>query len=413
MPDIFDQRRDEHLKKSQAFLQEANNLFRDDLLYRSALADAVSAIKHSLQAYLWLRIASAGAGDQRQRWQEVALDGSMPQLLRAAQDADLQTGDVHRTILDMNTRRNERTHDSPRSLITPEQADQAVRIARTVYDRVLKATGRVPTGVAAGTARPAVATAGATQTGARPAEPVRVGAASAGGSSAGTLAPRPPTASPVGERAAANSKVGAPEAAASAPQDPPSTHAAEDPDDGPLAPLTDDPIPLRRRRAPAWRWLGLAAAVVVGVVTGSAVTYPVAAGNAPTWLPLRGYLPGQAATATLAPTPTATAIPTPSGPIQVGALTITLAACGVAPRTITLTNTGTTALNWAAGSPDVPGSALAPFTAKGEGPTRPTLTGRLAAHASAMIALAGSGASPAHVVIIADAGTAEMALGPC
>jgi hypothetical protein len=61
----------------------------------------------------------------------------------------------------------------------------------------------------------------------------------------------------------------------------------------------------------------------------------------------------------------------------------------------------------------VAGGALAPVTARGAGPGRPTLAGRIAGHASVMFALAEPPAGPAHVVIIADAGTAEVALGPC
>ena len=263
MPDIFDQRRDEHLKKSQAFLQEANNLFRDDLLYRSALADAVSAIKHSLQGYLWMRVAAAPAEEQRQRWQEVALNGSMP-LSRASEEAGLQTGDVRRTVLDMNDRRNERTHDSPRSLITPDQAEQAVRIARAVYDRVLRASGRAPVGVGAAASAGKSTAAAATQTGTRPTEPVRVGPAIAGGSSAGTLAPRPPTPTPAGDRAPANGKTAAPDAESTPPVVP---AVPDDPDYGPLGPLSDDPLPLRHRRERPGAGLGLLLAVVISVVS--------------------------------------------------------------------------------------------------------------------------------------------------
>ncbi|HEX9413945.1 MAG TPA: hypothetical protein VF916_10625, partial [Ktedonobacterales bacterium] len=148
MPDLFVERRDEHLKKSQAFLHEANNLFRDDLLYRSALADAVSAIKHSLQAYLWMRVGAAAAAEQHLRWQEIALDGSMPQLVRACTEAGLHMSDVERTIRELNDARNRRTHDFPRSPIPPEQAAAAVQTAITVRDRVVAAIAGAPATVA-------------------------------------------------------------------------------------------------------------------------------------------------------------------------------------------------------------------------------------------------------------------------
>jgi hypothetical protein len=383
MPDVFAQRRDEHLKKSQAFLQEASNLFRDDLLYRSALADAVSAIKHSLQAYLWLRVGEVQAGEQRQRWQEVALEGSMPQLLRAAAEAGLPLHDADRAIRELNDLRNQRTHDSPRSPITPEQAARAVQIARTIRDRVIAQAG----GPAA---RPAVAA----RTGVRAGDTVHVAPGAPPSTPPTTTATAPATSTTT-----AAARAPAPAATAVAPEP-----ASED--DTELV-TADDALPARRTRGRRhWRLLGLAAALVVGLLAGSAVTYPVASGRLPVWIPYASRL--APATATPAPTPTPAAIPTE--PAVAGALQVAPSACGVTPPTVTLHNTGATPLSWAAGSPDRAGSVLAVAPS---GSPHPTLTGRLLASASLTLDLVGLSSGAAHVVVIADGGTVEVALGLC
>ena len=386
MPDLFEQRRDEHLKKSQAFLQEANNLFRDDLLYRSALADAVSAIKHSLQAYLWMRVGAVAAGEQRQRWQEVALDGSMPHLLRAAGEAGLPLGDSDRAVRELNDLRNQRTHDSPRSPITPEQAARAVQIARAIRDRVVAGLpGQVP--------------AVAARVGARvPAgDPVRVAPGQRQLEGAAAAAAATPTL--VG-MAAGTSGPPTPSAATSEPE----AEGEEEGEEG-SAP-GESPAPRHGGRGRGrFLWpLATAAALVIGVAAGAAVTYPVAAGHPPAWLPFA------AAVAPAAPTATAQPAAAPAGPFFAGALVVTPLGCGATPTTVTLRNTGASVVGWAAGSPDAPGATFALVTG---GVARPTLAGRLGAGASVTLLVAGLPASGAHVVIIADEGTVEAPVGTC
>jgi hypothetical protein len=388
MANLFEQRRDEHLKKSQAFLQEANNLFRDDLLYRSALADAVSAIKHSLQAYLWMRVAAVAAGDQRQRWQEIALDGSMPQMVRAAAEAGLDLGDSERTIRDLNDLRNTRTHDSPRSPITPEQAARAVQIARMIRERVV-----------AGLPDAQTAAVAAARAGARTADPVRVAPGPSQAApvvAAGVGSPARHTTA-VGTAAVGRQGAAAPGATAGQAE----TAGEDDAGDEP-------PTPLRTRRGGwrAWWLLATAAALVVGVVAGSAVTYPVAAGHPPAWLSFATAL--GPATPTATPRPTATAVP--SGPFFAGALVVTPSGCGISPATATLRNGGATAIAWAAGIPDAPAATFAPAPS---GAAHPTAAGRLAPGASVTLTIAGLPSGGAHVVVIGDGGTVEVAVGGC
>jgi hypothetical protein len=390
MPDLFEQRRDEHLKKSQAFLQEANNLFRDDLLYRSALADAVSAIKHSLQAYLWMRVGAVAAGEQRQRWQEVALDGSMPPLLRAAGEAGLPLGDSDRVIRELNDLRNQRTHDSPRSPITPEQAARAVQIARAIRDRVVVALpGQVP--------------AVATRVGARSAaDPVHIapGQRQPAGAAAVTATTAP---APVGIAAG---KSGPPTASVSTSETEADEEAAAG--DGENA---SGESPVLRQRGRGWRrflWpLATAAALIIGVAAGAAVTYPVAGGHSPAWLPFAADLMPAAPTATAQPTATVV----PPGPFFAGALVVTPSGCGATPTTVTLHNTGASAAGWAMGSPDAPSATFALLTTGGA--SHPTLAGRLAPGASITLTVSELPAGGAHMVVIADGGTVETPLGTC
>ena len=352
MPDLFVERRDEHLRKTDAFLDEARNLFRDDLLYRSALADAVSAIKHSLQAYLWYRISAVPAGDQRQRWQEVALDGSMPQLLRACTEAGLRLVDVERAVRDLNDARNRRLHDLPQTPIAHAQAATAVQHAMTIRDRVKEeVTGRSVGAVA------------------------RVPAAVRGPARGDSAA-------------AASVAVAAP--AATEPE----------PDAAQRATLAT-PAPIRRG-GPSRRWLVAAltaVALVLGAGVGSAFTYPIATGAVPAWL---GRGTGHA------PQPTATSAPAQGGPVLAGDLLLTASRCGVSPATITIRNVGNASLGWMSGSPD----AANPGFATTVDPTQhATLAGRLDPGAS--VTLTVTGLQGAHVVLISDTGSGELAFGAC
>ncbi|HEY7984622.1 MAG TPA: hypothetical protein VID73_10670 [Ktedonobacterales bacterium] len=362
MPDLFVERRDEHLRKTDAFLEEARNLFRDDLLYRSALADAVSAIKHCLQAYLWYRAGAVPASEQRQRWQEVALDGSMPQLLRACTEAGLRLGDVERAVRDLNDARNRRLHDLPQTPIAHAQAAAAVQNAITIRDRVKEEIGGRSVGATARTSAPAAVAAGRT-----------------GGPATATATTRVPDAAPAGDNAPASRA--APERARGA-----------------------GAVPAATRRGPTSRWLVAALtalALLLGAGVGSAFTYPLASGALPGWL-------GKGTTSARIQRPAPTRTPPPNGLAFAGDLIVATSACGVAPATLTMHNTGSAVLGWMIGSPDAanPGFALAPD------PTRhATLAGRL--DPGQNITLTVTGLAGAHVVVISDTGTGEVAFGDC
>ncbi|HEV2236669.1 MAG TPA: hypothetical protein VGR57_08425 [Ktedonobacterales bacterium] len=357
MPDLFVERRDEHLRKTDAFLEEARNLFRDDLLYRSALADAVSAIKHCLQAYLWYRIGEMPASEQRQRWQEVALEGSMPQLLRACTEAGLRLGDVERAVRDLNDARNRRLHDQPQTPIAHDQAAAAVQSAIAIRERVKVEIGARTVGAAArSSATPAAAAA------------------------------RAPAAASVTARA---------------PTPPPASDARPT-DRAPEAAVANGNVAATPRHVLTRRWLVAALtvlALLLGVGVGSAFTYPLATGALPGWL-------GRGTTSARAPQPTRT--PPPIGLAFAGDLIVAASACGAASATLTIHNTGAAVIGWMIGSPDAanPGFALA-----ADPTSHATLAGRLDPGQS--IALTVKGLQGAHAVVIADTGTGEVAFGEC
>jgi hypothetical protein len=391
MPDLLVERRDEHLKKSQAFLHEANNLFRDDLLYRSALADAVSAIKHSLQAYLWMRVGTAAA-EQRYRWQEIALDGSMPQLVRACTEAGLHMSDVERTIRELNDARNRRTHDFPRSPIPPEQAAAAVQTAITVRDRVVAAISGAPATVATRAASGA-------------AEPAREDPATS--QAVGALARVAPT----GDRptAAARSSAAAttdPANGAGTSGQPGEVVLSGDEDEEEMA--AGDDIPALAATIAARlrvRWtLGLVAALVLvlGALLGAAVTYPIAGGDAST------LFGGGTSSAVAAKARTATPHPTEPVLAFAGDLIITSTGCGITPTSVTIHNTGAAVLNWTVGSPDASNPGFSP---PADPSPRPTLSGQLAPSASTTLIV--TGMLGAHVVLISDGGAGEVVVGGC
>lgn len=382
MPNSFSDSRDDHLKRSGAFLREAFNRTNDDLLYRSAISDAVEAIKHSFQAYLWQRAAEVAADERRQRWQMTAVDAKMPDLVATVQEAGLSLsrnrGD---DVLRLNRNRNRHTHDAPRggTRITATEALDAVRLAQDVRNAVVVALGgkpetMLPPGGSVGANPPA---------GARPSSPP------------------PPTPTPTPAPSPAK-----PADVAPAPPVTPAPADDEDDDDG------GDERPARRRGRSGWL-VALAAvlALLVGLSGGVVLGYPLGQGNVPGWL---AWLPTGLLPTAASPTPTAAATATPAtlptGPFVVGVLLVTPSACGVSPATLTLRDTGAAPVSWSAGSPDSVGAAfaLAPTAL-----ARPTLAGRLAPGASVTLTITGVAPGAGRVVIVADGGTLAVPLGVC
>jgi hypothetical protein len=401
MASAFLDQRDKHLKKSEAFLHAAKLRLGDNLPYRAALSDAVEAIRHSLQAYLWMRASAAGDGPQSVQWQEIAVKASMPELVTTANDAGLTFSKTEReTVLELARVRNHFTHDSPHSgrLITREVAERAVAIANGVDQRVQRALGtQQPAAAAATRAGSAPSTGGAAHVGPKP--PVRPASGASGGPASATTTPAP--AVPTTPATSATTPLPATGLPAQA------GPAAGDEDVGePDAPddTTTMPVLMRRRGGRLWWLLSAAAMLVLGVAAGSAVTYPLASGRIPAWVPYASQL--AAPTATTA----ATATPVLGGPFVAGNLLITPSACAAVPATLTLRNTGAGPVGWAAGSPD---ALAATFTDDASAGAHPTLTGQLAADASVTLTVAGLPAGGAHVVVIADGGTVALPLGVC
>ncbi len=408
MASVFLDRRDEHLKKSEAFLHAAKVRLSDNLPYRSALSDAVEAIRHSLQAYLWMRVAAVGAGSQSVQWQEVAIKASMPDMLTAASDAGLSLSkDERETVLELTRVRNHFTHDSPHTgkLITRDVADRAVAIANAVDRRVQRALGITQPAAAVATRAASTATvaaAGAVRV--APKEPERPAAAATTATGAEAVAATPtPTApatpTPIPATAASAAATGAASTQAETPSDDEDVGEPDAPDD-----TTGMPEPPRRRRGRLLWLLTAAATLVLGVAAGSAVTYPLASGRIPSWVPYASQL------AAATPTTLATATSIPTGPFVAGNLLITPSACANVPTTLTLRNTGAAPISWAAGSPD---ALSATFASGADATPHPTLTGQLAPDASVTLAVAGLPSGGAHVVIIADGGTVAVPLGVC
>src|SRR6185312_11994410 len=119
MANTLQDQANERFDKATAFLNSSRSLLRNDLIYVSALADAVSAIKNMLQGYLYTQIGQKGPGAAPQSWQEAAVSGSMPNLLRPR-------------ISQLNRDRNARTHDNPRRLIDYARAQEAIGLAEEV-----------------------------------------------------------------------------------------------------------------------------------------------------------------------------------------------------------------------------------------------------------------------------------------
>src|SRR5258707_10119702 len=101
-----EERARERLQRARSFLEKAHALMlQDDLVYRSALDDAVSAIKNNLQGYLLQRIVLM-AGSAPIPWQEAVAGNRMPDLLRACSEAELDLRGLDREIRRLNDQRN-------------------------------------------------------------------------------------------------------------------------------------------------------------------------------------------------------------------------------------------------------------------------------------------------------------------
>jgi len=362
MANTFQDQANERFDKATAFLNSSRMLLRNDLIYVSALADAVSAIKNMVQGYLYTQIAQKPAGTAPQSWQEAAASNSMPDLLRAAAEAGLRLPNLlGPRINQLNRDRNSRTHDDPKRLIDYARAQEAITIAEEVRRTVRAALG--------------MSTA-----------PAKVPAAAA-------VAPSspPPSSAPV----ATAPVVAAPALA---------NDELEERDDD-VSPAT-----------PGWgrrflRTLGRIAAVllllVAGIAAGVGVMIPVASGNAPSWLSFATrLLPTPTAVQTATSVATATPTAAPSGPIILGTITVSPPVCGAGGASFQMHNVGTAPAQWAIGSL----GAMEPMFALTAGGTpQVTLFGSLASTSEVTVYV--SGRTP--VVLTTDGGAVQLSLPAC
>jgi hypothetical protein len=403
----FQEQAKDRFRRSEAFLRKAQALIQDDLIYRSALADAVSAIKNMLQGYLSLQIASS-MPNPRIDWQEIAASNRMPDLLRACSEAGLNLRGVERNIRRLNTERNQRTHDDPQYLIDPTQAEDAVALALEIHKRIrdaLRGRQQAPAAVAlpqrhAAFGRPPVAPAAAAAT-ATPAAAVAT-APSPANTTASAAKPAP---------------LGSATANGTAAITPPSADLGLSGEDA----SEDDEIselPTRARRRERVRRvlrnvLVAVLLLIVGAAAGIGLVLPVASGYAPGLLaPVVKLLPSTAA-GTPTAAPLATAIPTlaTSGPLTLGTLAIGAPTCSLGTSSLQLTNNGTAGIRWAVSSVEASGARFS--LAQADAGT-PAQFGTLAAATSATLYITNTGGTtPYRVVFTSDAGAVQVVVAAC
>ena len=427
MPNTFEQQARERLGRSLAFMAKAQNLLGDDLLYRSALADAVSAIKNMLQGYLLLRIAATPPSGVTQAWQEVANSNRMPELIAACAETGLDLHGLAPEIKRLNAERNYRTHEDPARLVDAAQADHALKVARDVQKRIRDAVqGR---GVARGAAvaravEGARAVSGQLRMGTQAATAARVRTAPTPspdevfGDTAAFASRAEPLPAPADGAAAHASANGHAPGAVARPSTEKSPDRTQDDDDvGEDAGDTGEMSALAppRRRGRFVRVLLRAAAAIIllaiGLAGGLFLGAPIAAGHAPGWL---AFVPGASAQAT--PTATATGAPaTPTataaavaGPAEFGTLAIAAPVCASGRAMLTLTNDGTQPLTYSAAG-ETSAITLATTT---PGARQPAVFGSLKPGASQTLYIfrTGTGAS---LMVTAPAGTLQLLVPPC
>ncbi len=400
-----EERARERLQRARSFLEKAHALMlQDDLVYRSALDDAVSAIKNNLQGYLLQRIVLM-AGSAPIPWQEAVAGNRMPDLLRACSEAGLDLRGLDREIRKLNDERNSRAHEDPLRRVDTAQARQAVDLALMLHRRVqdaLKATGaRIPVpsvNLATRLPAPELAKVGIGRAAMMPARagngPSPTLAAGASGAVATVSAPARTAATPP-------SPVRADEPPAAAKRAPEPDDDEGDDDEGDERAAVASAV--RRRWVQRFIVRGGSMAAVLLVGTAAGVLLTLFAGGA---LDLRGA--GRASSSTTA---TATALPA-NTLFSAGALLVGMPACQTGHATIQLRNTGATPVPFSAGSPDNPSAT---FTT-GQGiPPAQTLFGSVAPSATTTLTAAASPGGPAtyHVVVTAQGGSVELIADAC
>lgn len=463
MPNVFREQAEDRFHRSLAFLNKAETLLQDDLVNRSALADAVSAIKNMLQGYLLLRVSRTQEAAVTQRWQEIAASNSMPDLLQACGEAGLDLRGLAVEIKGLNHDRNRRMHDDPSQRIETQQARQALDLARKVQGRIKAAvqgtTANQPEAVVSSAPARLAAVARAAVTGQLgraggshpvPAPLTTQHAETVATDPSGIHAASQRDSAPVEasipvvlhtDDAAATASVVAPAASheqtsAYAQRDaalerepaksieqsetliPDETEGENDfgdpngSGDTRLLAVLTSPEPERRQsrvRRVLARALLIAAVLILGIVAGAGLMLPIATGHAPGWLAFATkYLP---ATPTANVAPMATVTPAPAGPFAAGSLIVT-PSCAGSGSAVTLINTGVQPVRWSIGSPDGTGVLFA-FPSANASVAAPSQSGTLKGGASVTLSVSGSTGGASTVVVVASTGTVQLPAPTC
>jgi hypothetical protein len=391
VPNFYEEQARQRFHRAKAFVDKAHGLMlQEDLVSRSALDDAISAVKNSLQGFLLYQIAQAPSGSGQRDWPEVAAGNRMPDLIRACQQAGLALKGLDTEIKKLNDERNFRTHDDPLRAVDTVQARQAVEVALMVQRRIADALKR--SGVSGIlTARPA-STEEATlpKTGAGRA-PVSGRAASASPTAVFTRTPA---------SAAAMLDTGAPAGS--------NGHA---PSNGASADEDDEEPPAMRAAEQSWarrRTVGLLtrailalALVVAGAIAGvaySAYVGVTAPGAAPT---------ESTSLANAQPSATATLLPA-NAAFSAGALLVSAPVCQSGRSVIALRNLGSVPLTFSIGSPDASNATFAPAP---ESQGQATLSGTVAP--SGAYTIYAQAAARYHIVVVGQTGTIQLLAGAC
>ena len=371
MPNFYEEQARQRFHRAKAFVDKAHGLMlQEDLVSRSALDDAISAIKNSLQGYLMYQIAQSSGSRAQNDWPEVAAGNRMPDLIRACQQAGLPLNGLDSEIKKLNDERNFRTHDDPLRAVDTVQARQAVEVALMVQRRIAEALKRSGvSGILTG--RPAVS---------EEATMPKTGAGRA------PVAGRAASASPVAVLArSATSVTDAPHAASG------NNGHTPAPSSAPGSDVDDEEPPAMRAAEQSWarrraislltRIVVALALIVAGAIAG--VAYSAYAGLTP-----HGLLGAESSqTTNTQPSATPTLLPA-NAAFSAGALLVSAPVCQSGRSAITLRNLGSTPLTFSLGSPDAGNATFAP-TSDGQG--QATLTGTVAPSATAHCVCAGDG----------------------
>jgi hypothetical protein len=392
VPNFYEEQARQRFHRAKAFVDKAHGLMlQEDLVSRSALDDAISAIKNSLQGYLLYQIAQSPGGRAQNDWPEVASSNRMPDMIRACQQAGLPLNGLDGEIKKLNDERNFRTHDDPLRAVDAVQARQAVEVALLVQRRIADALKRSGvSGILSG--QPAV-------------------------SQDATLPKTGPGRAPVAGRAASASPVAVLARAATSVADAPTPATGKNghisaPQGAPGIDVDDEEPPAMRAAEQSWarrravtlltRIVVALALIVAGAIAG--VAYSALAGLTPHGL--LGVESGQAASAQ--PSATPTLLPA-NASLSAGALLVGAPVCQSGRSAIILRNLGSAPLTFSLGSPDAGDATFAPVS---HGQGQATLTATVAP-SEAVTAYAQATAARYHIVVVGPTGTIQLLAGPC